>query len=183
LTLRKLRHQELVPRHDEIIGLSGTLRRVLLLRDFYNWISSRIKLLENKLRDIPSPRGLEGLVSLWIMYAREFLGETEFLGTANVTRISYNRWVEDEGYRADLLVALGIPMKDNSNRYVPDVGGGSSFDGGAFTGRPTEMKVSERWRHLGEQKYSTVLGPILDRRGELEQLNQAIFGIAFPFQP
>jgi hypothetical protein len=152
----------------------------LLLRDFYNWLASWIRLLENKNKTLSVPQGIERLISLWIVYAREYLGQTNFMGPGNVVKISYNRWVADEQYRACLLEQLAVPLKDNSTNHVPNVGGGSSFDGHTFGTDPGGMKLGDRWRYLLQNKFADAIRPIRDRMDDLRAYNEQIFDLPFP---
>lgn len=180
LSLPKLRRRELLDAREEWIGKSDRIRRVLLVRDFYNWLASRLRLFENKGQNLPLLRGIEEHVSLWIMYAKEYLEETNFLQPEDVVTISYNRWLGDATYRANLLGRLTVPLKDNANCHVPDVGGGSSFDGKSFSGDPEKMRLDERWRYLLEDKFAGLIGPIRERIDEIERYNLQIFGLSSP---
>jgi hypothetical protein len=181
LPIVRLRVNALVPNHDEILGRSVSMRRLLVVREFYNWIASRTRYFESTRGQMPPARVIDRFVSLWIMYAREFLGETRHAENGDSLVISYNRWVEDERYRRDILERLGIAVKDNSNRYVPAAGGGSSFDGTAYCGRPEEMQVNERWPHLLEEKCRDIVVRIRARQKEIDDLNFRAFGASCPF--
>jgi hypothetical protein len=177
LRLTRLRRKkELVKDRDEVLGTSGKMVRMLLLRDFYNWIASRVRQWEN---GGANPR-INDNVSLWLIYAKEFVGETAYLGGRNVMTIAYNRWVKDELYRSEILDDLGISVKDNSNSFVPGIGGGSSFDGRRFSGKPEEMEIEERWRYLLQDRFSEVVSAIGRRKEEIDHYNQRVFDLAPP---
>jgi hypothetical protein len=128
-----------------MIGNSRSVRRILLARDFFNWASSRLKLFEYRKQDVSAQiRNFAPLIALWISYAREFSGETDFLRGEEVVKISYSRWTQDRECRSYILGRLGLPLVNNSNDVVLAVGGGSIFryyiffgacreDGGAGT--------------------------------------------------
>lgn len=177
--LAQLARRELIKDREALIGLSSRIERILLLRDFYNWIASRIRLFEVKGQQLP--RSLEGLVSLWISYAREFVGETRHMDGESVTKISYNRWTKDHAYRSELLTGLGVLVRDVSIRHLPDTGGGSSFDGLAYADRPGEMPVDARWGYLLDDRFRELLPPILARRIEIDSYNEGIFGLRCPY--
>jgi hypothetical protein len=176
LALPRLETEELMEDRDKLLGTSGNIVRMLLLRDFYNWIASRIRQWENADTD----RDVDANILLWITYAKEFVGETSYLRDSNVINITYNRWVTDESYRAGLLGRLGVPVKDNSNNFVPGVGGGSSFDGVQFKDRPEEMDTGERWRYLLEDRFADATSIIRRRKDEIERYNQRIFEMTAP---
>jgi hypothetical protein len=180
LKLSRLKNRGLIEDRPRLLGHSAIMRRGLLLRDFFNWIASRARLFEEKGQPQMTKESAGAHIALWIMYAKEFVGETEFARDVELVPISYNRWIADDQYRAYLLGRLAVPFKDNSNTHVPDVGGGSSFDGGKFSGRPEGMQVGERWRYLLRPEFSDVLDVIRSRREEIEHYNQLIFGLSCP---
>ena len=176
LGLHRLAREALVPDRENAIGSSRSLRRILLLRDFFNWASSRLKLFEYRKQDINAViRNFDRLIGLWLSYAREFAGETRFLDSEEVVRIAYPRWAGDAEYRAHILGRLGLPLANNANDTVPAVGGGSSFDSTALSGQAGKMAVQDRWRYLLEDRFAPVIKSIQARRGDLEGRNQALF--------
>jgi hypothetical protein len=179
LRLSQLKQRALVSERETRIGRSEKIRRVLLLRDFYNWIASRIRLVENKKLALPEERGVDQLISLWIMYAREYLAKTNYLEYEQVVKISYNRWVEDEGYRSHTLDELAVPLKDNSILHVPDVGT-SSFDGAAFGNTASETTGNPRQQYLLDDRLAQIIRPIRRRIAEIEPYNLEIFGLSSP---
>jgi len=176
LTLRRLAREPLVPDRDTALGPSRRIRRVLLLRDFFNWAASRIKLFEYRKQDVDAViQNFDRLIMLWLSYAREFSAETGFLQVEDVVRVSYPRWAGDAEYRAYLLGRLGLPLRDNSNRVVPKVGGGSSFDTTTLSGQADKMAVGERWKYLRQDRFAPLRAAIRARRAEIEPLNHALF--------
>src|SRR6185437_1850314 len=138
--IRKLSRQEILPQKQLWLGESGQCRRLLLVRDFYNWIASRVRLLENKGKlpdDIFGKLDLQ--IRLWIMYAREFVGETRHLQSVETVPVRFDRWSDDEPYRLEILERLGIAVLNNTRSIVPKSGGGSSFDGTRFSGSAESM--------------------------------------------
>ena len=164
---------------EEWVGTSRQIRKILLLRDFYNWIASRVRLFERRgqlshnLGDMVLPH-----IHLWLIYAREYSGQTDFLGTQDVVRLAFNNWCGSETYRAYLLAELGLPHKDNSRSIIPDVGGGSSFDERRISAEA--MPLLDRWKILREEKYRPVLTVINKFRTEIDTLNLQIFGLPAP---
>lgn len=176
LNLLQLKNRELVQDRERLIGTSRRLARIVLIRDLWNNLASRAKLLEKQNR---SPEDvntiLEGTARLWKIYAHEVLGRTKLLGDAIV--IQYNRWTVDEDYRAGLLKAIGLKVINPSIDHVPNVGGGSSFDGTSLSGAAKSMRTDNRFHHLYQDRFAAVLERLRSDK-ELIALNEEIFGVA-----
>ena len=157
LTADPLRGEE----HDRCLGRSGRRLSVIVLRDPFNTVASRMRRRER----LP----LEGFIELWKSYAREFVGDTDFL--PDRVAINYNRWCVDASYRAVHGDRLGL-TGDLGVNDVPEVGGGSSFDATAFDGEGSNMRTSERWRQFADDP--DYLAAIRD--DELLSLSARIFG-------
>ena len=123
-------------------GPSARVDTILVLRDPYNWLASRIGLFG--WADV----GI-GLMELWKGYAREFLAETGHLPVERLHRVSYNAWFGSEAERSRLALELGLPFTDRGlSRMIV----GSSFDGARPD--PRMMKVNDRWRvFAGDARY------------------------------
>src|SRR5438552_4193897 len=148
LLLGEVRNRELVPNKEAVTGLSRMLRRVLILRDFPNWLASRVRYHEVARAEFPSFSQIVRFAQLWTIYAREYLGETNFLRDVSLVTVSFNKWVRDDSYRCEVLESTGIKLKDNSTSYVPGAGGGSSFDATLLSGKAEQMQVFDRWKYL-----------------------------------
>lgn len=181
LVLSRLRHRPLVPNRDAVLGCSVRLCRILIVRDFYNWLASRIRYHEIIHDETPDVHTVRNFTSLWLSYAREYLGETEYTADASVVPVSYNLWVADQDYRRRLLGQLAVPLKDNSISYVPRAGGGSSFDATTFCGRPHSMAINDRWRYLKEEKYERLVHVLERKRREIDEYNNRLLGYHFEF--
>jgi hypothetical protein len=179
LLLGELRQKKLVPNKDAVTGISGCLWRILVLRDFPNWFASRIRYHEIVRGEFPSRRQINRFMHMWILYAREYLGETSYLADVPVATISFNRWVREDRYRVDLLRNFGVKLKDNSTSYVPDAGGGSSFDATKLSGNADQMQVFARWQYLRDRNLGEVVQELRNRGGEIDRLNNAVFGSGF----
>ena len=71
----------------------------------------------------------EHLSRVWCACAKEFLGETNFLGDTAI-KINYNEWHSDVNYRRSLATEeFGRPFDDRGKDNIPVHGAGSSFDG------------------------------------------------------
>ena len=123
-------YEDKSPAHDHAKKpLSGYFDRglidheVLIFRSFLNWAASMTKKLEANESYSVSRRMAVVLRSV-DLYA-DLLGDV-IDGDAAVA-ICYDRWVADEAYRAELLSALGLELRDNTLGQVTHYGGGSSF--------------------------------------------------------
>jgi hypothetical protein len=179
LPLDELRERELVPGKDALTGSSRRLQRMLIVRDFPNWFASRIRYHEIVRSEFPSGRQIERFMQMWTLYAREYLGETHYMKDVPFATISFNCWVRDDAYRRDLLQSLGIELRDNSISYVPNAGGGSSFDATQLSGKAEQMQVFARWQYFKDKQIGELLPEFRSRCREIERLNQAIFGKEF----
>lgn len=165
-----------------VIGRSERTKKMLLLRDFYNWIASNVRVFEDQ-RGGFSEKQCESHIKLWVSYAREFCGQTASLGTSDVVKISYNRWLNDEAYRAEILASAGIAVVNNSRSVVPANGGGSSFNGTSYSGNAESMDVLSRWRYLDNARYQPFLELFKTYRTNIDRYNKRLFGFGSPFAP
>ncbi|NJM97764.1 MAG: hypothetical protein HC800_11935 [Phormidesmis sp. RL_2_1] len=126
------------------LGKSAQRLDVLILRDPFNLFASRLKqgFIATKAKRM-------SMVAMWLQYAKEFVGESNYL-TNHLVCISYNRWFVDASYRAQLAEHLGLTFSDLGREKVCGMGGGSSFDGTDFSGRAAEMNVLNRWQKLAD---------------------------------
>jgi hypothetical protein len=177
IELKNLFSENFEKKHDEYLG--RTLKRfdVLLLRDAFNFFASSIvgayadhipwrkKHTYNSLRD-----QAENNKRLWKMYAREYLGETNYLQHNKVV-ISYNQWFASKKYRQELAKKLSLKFSDKSLDTVSMV---STFDKNMVRGKPgaKKLKVLERWKELvSSQLYRDIFAD-----QELVDLSNKIFG-------
>lgn len=159
--------------HDRWLGRSGKRFDVMILRDPYNLFSSRLKKEDFRVNryslQVPEERAI--IVELWKAYAREFLGETNYLKN-NKTVINYNRWFEEEKYRQELAERLELTYSDSTIKEVLPIGGGSSFDRTSFNDSASEMKVLERWKYFADNDdFKNIF-----KDEELVALSERIFG-------
>lgn len=157
------------------IGPSRLRRDILILRDPFNLLASKLKWAYGVV-DRPSKPTLEDVRlarDLWKIYAREFLDKTRHL--RNRICISYNQWFADKKYRDQLAASLGFENRDLGVKEVAKWGptlSQDSFDGLKFEGRAQEMRVLERWKVFEKDPF--FLDLISD--GELQKLSYKIFG-------
>ena len=142
-------------------------RSLLIIRDPFNMFSSRYRLFLriNKIREEEGERPLpdsrntngnsgvawidEGAVELWKMYAKEYLGHTNYLGD-DLLKINYNKWFSNISYRKKISQNMNLKFSDKNLNYVPVNGHGSSFDVRTMNGRAQKMDVMNRWQRFAE---------------------------------
>ena len=154
-------------KHDLYIGKTGQRYDVLIIRDPFNLLASRLK---NGFFSVKSKR--KNIVDLWLEYAKEYLGETNYL-KHNKICINYNLWVKNKDYRQELAQKLNINFTDAGIDKVLSFGGGSSFDGENLDGKATSMDTASRWKHFADDP--TYLELIKNK--QLLDYSQKIFGL------
>jgi len=111
-------------------------RRLVVLRDPYNLVASRLQRTRRRHTRDTNPRRV---AELWPDHARH--DETW-------TRCIYNRWFADEAHRQQLATTLELPTCPPLPTHIARAGRGSSFDGVRYDGRAGEMPVFDRWREF-----------------------------------
>jgi hypothetical protein len=167
-----------IPDRVNSIGRSGKRHQVMILRDPFNCMASRLVRYRKVTRDPPPgvrPHEMvpdAAIVDQWCSYAREFLGTTNHL--SNKVTINFNRWHSSSGYRAQICAVLELRADDHgTGTEVPTAGGGSSFDGLTFQGKAEQMDIANRWRQLaGDEEFRS----LFQGREELFALSRQIFG-------
>jgi len=140
-------------------------KKVLIIRDPFNLLASRyrffyrINLLRAESGKLPiqpahkTNRNSEiswfqkDAIQRWKEYAREALGDTNYLGNNKVV-INYNHWFKHKRCRKKISENMGLRFSDAKLNYVPENGYGSSFDSETMNGKAQQMKVLERWKRL-----------------------------------
>jgi hypothetical protein len=150
--------------HDGWVGRSRRRIDVLLLRDPFNLFASRLRRRESMMPIASSLR-------IWKQHAREHVGARRRYLRHDPVLLSYNRWFASAGYRASVARRLGLRGGGAPLQQVADCLGGSSFDGAAYDGRASEMRVLERWR---EMMHDPAFRAIFD--AETIELARAAFG-------
>ncbi|MEM1368730.1 MAG: hypothetical protein AAGG02_12080 [Cyanobacteria bacterium P01_H01_bin.15] len=153
--------------HDVHLGKSAERYDILILRDPFNLFASRLK---SNMINVKRKR--YQAAHLWLQYAREFLGETNYL-THNKLCISYNRWFADQSYRQQISEYLGLTFSDEGMQTVNHLGGGSSFDGQALDGAASQMAVLDRWKSFADDPRFC---QIFAENPALKHYSQKIFG-------
>ena len=173
--LEKVAHPSFERKHDLYLGKSEERFDVIIMRDPFNLFASR---LQSKPReDRPNFSMLEvysrryTLPELWISYAKECLGETNFLKNKTLF-LNYNRWFLDFNYRRDIANQLNLNFSDNGFNDISISGRGSSFDGLKYAGEAHKMDVLNRWKSFVD---STLYRQLL-RTDNLLNYSMKLFG-------
>ncbi|MDJ0556303.1 MAG: hypothetical protein QNJ68_18070 [Microcoleaceae cyanobacterium MO_207.B10] len=156
----------------------------LIIRDPFNLFASRLnhrlKLEQNNLDlgkatygnnflSVRSPN--QTVADLWINYAKEYLGETNYL-KHNKICINYNQWFVDIEYRRNIAEKLQMEFSDVGINKVAGQGSGSSFEGKEFDGKATSMDVLNRWQKFADDpKYRGLFS-----NPEICEYSERIFG-------
>jgi hypothetical protein len=170
--------------NDYMIGKSEKKYDVLILRDFYNFTASTVNLRrDDSLGNHSKIDGADTIwtaghermtrrISLWKEYAKEFLGETDYL--KNKLCISFNKFISDEQYRIDIATILELNYSDITLNYIGGFGQGSSFSGIAADGKANTLRVLDRWRIFKDNK---IYWDIINKDKEVIELSNKIFGV------
>ena len=144
-------------------------REVLVYRSFLNWAASLTKKLEPN-ADYSVTRRISVILRGVDLYS-DLLGQVIEGGSA--VSICYDRWVEDDAYRAGLLAQLGLEVRDNSRGPVTRYGGGSSFQKGVS--QSAELATDRRYAEMiRDPLYQAVL-QVAARDADLVARIQTLF--------
>ena len=141
-SLKNITDHKFEKNHNLYIGKSEVRYDLIILRDPFNLLASRIKsdMLDVKEENLQ-------IIDLWIEYAKEFLQKSNYLHHNKIC-VNYNRWVSDVNYRQEIATHLNLDFTDTGFNEVRGYGGGSSFDGQDFHGKASDMNVNNRWQHI-----------------------------------
>jgi len=149
--LERITHASFEKKHDFYLGRSEERYDLILIRDPFNLFASRLKrreivqTIEKKFDPLKVYSRQYTLPELWVCYAKECLGETNFLKNNKIV-VNYNQWFTDVTYRQQLAERLKVTFSDAGFGDVRVAGGGSSFDGTKFSGEANKMDVLNRWK-------------------------------------
>lgn len=173
-TLDSIVNSKCEKNHDIYLGKSASRSDLLILRDPYNMFASirkgqlQKKSNHNYLKTYP--KNQKSISELWLDYAKEFLGETNYL-KQNRVMLNYNQWVCDQEYRKNIAKKLDFNFCDTGFNVVKNYGGGSSFDGTKFNNQATKMDVLNRWQNfIDDPEYRQMFN------SEIMEYSQKIFG-------
>ncbi|NET30799.1 MAG: hypothetical protein F6K19_02185 [Cyanothece sp. SIO1E1] len=146
---------------------------ILILRDPRNMFSSRIRkasLINNLAYPNHSGPLMDRVLELWKIYAREYLGLTNYL--ENKLCIYFNSWFSDQNYRQSISQNLNIEFNDSGFSQVSRTGLGSSFDGVQYSGESQNMRVLTREKFLNDSERQLLEAVLAD--DELQNLTDRI---------
>ena len=157
---------------QEWVGSSADFQDILILRDPFNLFASRIKaglLGGHYTHHGARPISLPTLRRIYKQHSREYIGLKNNL--KNKVLINFDSWSSIKEYRKNIARQLDIPFSDKGFTEVPEVAGGSSFDGIKYAGQPHKMDLQNRW-----QKYASdeEFWEMFDE--EIVELSKKIFG-------
>ncbi|MEA5553169.1 hypothetical protein VB713_19695 [Anabaena cylindrica UHCC 0172] len=139
-SLEEVNNPKFERNHDLYLGKSAVRYDIIILRDPFNLLASR---LQKNFITVKTPN--ETVMSLWIAYAKEFLGETNYLKNNKIC-VNYNQWFLDLNYRHQIASQLRLEFTDAGIEQVKNYGGGSSFDGKGLDGQANQMDVLNRYK-------------------------------------
>lgn len=153
-------------KHDLYFGKSQDKYDILILRDPFNLLASRIK---KNYRGVNDKNKTD--IDVWIDYAKEYLGETNLLKNQKIC-INYNQWFADVDYRREIASQLNLEFSDTGINTVSRRGDGSSFEGREYHGKARNMDVCSRWKYFADDpSYRRLFN-----NQELLEYSQQIFG-------
>lgn len=142
-------------------GKSENLFNILILRDPYNMVASRLEL------EHPNTRVTPKIMSLWEQYAKEYMGLTNILDNKIV--VDYNQFCSNPEYRNKLALSLKLDPEKVDNNIVLGFGRGSSFTG---QNKESTNKYNERWeKYKNNPKFTKWVSST-----EIRQYAKVIFG-------
>ena len=126
--------------NNSLTRFSTDVQFCLIIRDPFNHLASA---MQSEGRWIEP----EKFTSMWVEYAREYLGHTNFVVFPDSSKfwIDYNEWFQSREFRMATSSRIGKPFTDEGLERVATQGGGSSFDGTVFDTNAQKMDVLNRW--------------------------------------
>ncbi|NET43928.1 hypothetical protein [Okeania sp. SIO2B3] len=135
--------------HDLYLGKSAMRYDLLIIRDPFNLFASRLKVSSKATHFLSVNSPKKTMIDLWIDYAKEYLGETNYL-KHNKVCVNYNQWFADVEYRRNIAEKLQIEFSDAGIDRVTSFGEGSSFEGKQFNNKATSMDVLNRCQKVAD---------------------------------
>jgi hypothetical protein len=148
---------------------------VVVLRDPFNNLASKLFWARSGRRWAPTVTELRGLLAMWKTHARAFLARAS-LGGAELVCVNFNAWVSNRAYRRHLAAVLELRPDDRGRgrvaRWGPNTWG-DSVDNLRYDGRAWEMKTVDRWQAFADDPFFREL---IRGEDELFELSDLIFG-------
>jgi len=125
-----------------VLGDSQHRIDLLIIRDPFNFLASRVKSLDS----LSGIKDMDAIVENWKSLALETIN---FEGNPEAGRmaINYNSWFVDESYRRKLSARLHGKYSDKSLATVSGLGGGSSFNSTEYSPLTFDV-IRKKWRKL-----------------------------------
>lgn len=153
------------------LGQSRHFFDVLIVRDPFNCVASRIKLLQTR-GAMGGVKSLALIVHNWKVTAKAGIALEKYPEAHNLV-INFNRWLIDIEYRKQLSKRFLGTFSDASLSTISSFGGGSSFQQDQqTTPTPTRENILERWKLMASDM--NFLRAICDP--EILELSEKLFG-------
>ena len=137
-------------------------RRVIVIREFKNFLASSLKALNIKgdTWDVNIARKIKAYRAI-----KAEIDEPKYFGFFTV--IEYDKFVEDQEYRKQICKELGGEYNEDKLGIVPNEGNGSSFDGFMYQGVGHKMKTRERYKEILNTDWADIYNRLLDENKDL----------------
>ena len=164
--------ENIAPRDLMPLHLSHGGMRVLIYRDFDDWLASTImKSYNGNTHRIKHtlPSYILSVVGKYFEIRREAVNPTYFSGAII---IHYDRFVKSETYRRAICDVFGGVYSEDRLNFVPANGHHSSFDGKKYQDRGSEMNVLNRKDQILETEHKDFYLKIMKEYGGLIRIHR-----------
>lgn len=122
---------------------------ILVIRDPWNWLASRIKMGGSVLKELPNK------INYYNKHCEFALKSKTYKYAKNVIVINYNDWFSDVDYRSYLSEKLNLEPNNGYNgmNILSTRGGGSSFDNLKYQNKAQKMNVLNRWKFYKDSEF------------------------------
>ncbi len=164
--------EEFFKKHDQYVGKSKRIFNILIIRDPFNFFACRIQWLKDNHRtgiNLDSRESTFRLIKLWKMYAKEYLGYTNYLPPKKIV-VNFNFWFSCKNYRRKIANDLHI---EHTDAGINKCATASTFEDkkqDAFGA--SELDVLNRWQPFT----SDPIFKLVVQDEELISLSNKIFG-------
>jgi len=143
---------------------------VFNVRDPFNSLASAWKFFRDQKKVLQ-------FSNLWLEYAREYVGETDYLKDIKHMFVLFNKWRSSEEYRRELAAKLERPFNDRNLNKMLGYGSGSSFSGVTHKQDASKLDIENRWKTFeGDDFYRS----IFENRPEIVRLSKQVFDFVPP---
>ncbi|MBD3262200.1 MAG: hypothetical protein GF334_11135 [Candidatus Altiarchaeales archaeon] len=140
------------------------------VRDPFNSLASAWKFFRKKDKVL-------NFSSLWLEYAREYVGETDHLKDLPHMFVLFNKWRSSKEYRRKLARQLGRPFNDRNLNKMLGYGSGSSFSGTTHQKDASKLDVENRWKTFEDDPFYK---SIFEKQPEIVRLSKRVFDFVPP---